>query len=144
MFLCAKHVVLSLYLILSNQVVFVVLNIRATNYFASLFIDICRFDNTFSTSNREINANKTIVYLQKIIFLAIKEDVLVFKSRFFSLLYSIFYNSLITNKQIKNFNKIKNLKTFNNINSASLVSKAYINYLKFTLYVRIDRLTKRL
>ena len=57
-------------------------------------------------------------------------------------LYLIFYDLLITNKQIKSFNKIENLKTFNNINSASLISKAYINYLKFALYIRINCLTK--
>ncbi len=84
---------------------------KATNYFASLFIDICCFDSTFLTSNKEINANKMIIYLRKIIFFAIKKDVLAFKSYFFFLLCSIFYNSLITNKRIKNFNKIENLKT---------------------------------
>jgi len=80
LFLCVKHVVLSLYLVLLNRVVLVALNMKATNYFASLFIDICRFDNIFSTSNREINANKIIIYSQKIILLAIEEDVLAFKS----------------------------------------------------------------
>ena len=57
-------------------------------------------------------------------------------------LYLIFYDLLIMNKQIKSFNKIENLRTFNNINSASLISKAYINYLKFALYIRINCLTK--
>jgi len=116
---------------------------KATNYFASLFIDICCFNNTFSINNREINTNKIVIYLRKIIFLAIKEDVFVFKSRFSFLLCSIFYNLLITNKRIKSFNKIENLKTFNNISSASLVSKTYINYFKFIFYVRINRLTKQ-
>jgi len=142
LFLCAKYVVLNLYLILSSQVVLIALDIRATNYFASLFIDICCFNNTFSTSNKEINANKTIIYLREIILFAIKEDVLAFKSRFF--LCSIFYDLLITNKRIKSFNKIENLKTFNNISSASLMSRAYINYLKSTLYVRINCLTRQL
>jgi hypothetical protein len=67
-----------------NQIVLVVLDIKATIYFANLFIDICHFDITFSTNNREINANKTIIYLRKIIFFAIEEDVFAFKSRFFS------------------------------------------------------------
>jgi len=117
---------------------------KATNYFASLFIDICRFNNTFSTSNREINANKIIIYSQKIILLAIEEDVLAFNIFFFFFFCSIFYDSLITNKRIKSFNKIENLKTFNNISSAPLVSKTHINYLEFALHVRIDRLTRRL
>ena len=90
-----------------------------------------------------MNANKTIIYLQKIILLAIEENVFAFKSRFF-FLCSIFYNSLITNKRIESFNKIENLKTFNNINSASLMLKAHINYLKSILYVRIDRSTRQL
>jgi len=34
----------------------------------------------FLANNKEINANKTIIYLQKIILLVIKEDILVFKS----------------------------------------------------------------
>jgi len=143
LFLCVKHVVLSLYLVLLNQVVLIVLNIRATNYFESLFISICCFNNMFLTNNREINANKIIIYLQKIILLAIEKDVLAFKSCFFFLLCSIFYNLLITNKQIKSFNK-KKLKTFNNINSASLVFRTYIDFLKSTLYIRIDCLTKQL
>ncbi len=117
---------------------------RATNYFASLFINICRFNNTFLVDNKEMNANKTIIYLQEIILLAIEEDVLAFKSRFFFLLCLISYDSLITNKRIKSFNKIKNLKTFNNISNAPLVLKTYIDYLKFILYVRIDCLAKRL
>jgi len=135
LFLCAKYVILSLYLILLNRVILVTLKIRATNYFASLFINICRFDNTFLANNREINANKTIIYLRKIILLAIEENVLAFKSFFLSLLYLIFYDLLITNKQIESFNKIKNLKTFNNISNVSLISKTYINYLKFALYI---------
>ncbi len=126
---------MSLYLILLNRVILVTLKIRATNYFASLFINICRFDNTFLANNREINANKTIIYLRKIILLAIEENVLAFKSFFLSLLYLIFYDLLITNKQIESFNKIKNLKTFNNISNVSLISKTYINYLKFALYI---------
>jgi hypothetical protein len=135
LFLCVKHVVLSLYLVLLGQVVLVVLNMRATNYFASLFINICRFNNTFSTNNKEINANKTIIYLRKIILFVIEENVLVFKSRFSFLLCSIFYSSLITNKRIKSFNKIENLKTFNNVNSAPLVLRTYVNYFEFILYV---------
>jgi len=83
LFLCAKYIVLSLYLILSNQVVLVVLNVKVTTYFASLFIDICCFNNMFLTNSREINANKTTIYLQKIILLAIEKDVLAFKSFFF-------------------------------------------------------------
>jgi len=114
--------------------------IRATNYFASLFINICYFNNTFLANNREINANKIVIYLQKIILFVIEENVLVFKSCFFLCL--IFYNLLITNKRIESFNKIENLKTFNNINSASLVSKTYINYLELILYVRINCLAK--
>jgi len=82
-----------------------------------------------------MNANKTIIYLRKIILLAIEEDVLVFKSCFFFLLCSIFYDSLITNKQIESFNKIGNLKTFSNISNAPLVSRAHINYLEFVLHV---------
>jgi len=82
-----------------------------------------------------MNANKTIIYLRKIILLAIEEDVLVFKSCFFFLLCSIFYDSLITNKQIKSFNKIGNLKTFSNISNVPLVSRAHINYLEFVLHV---------
>ncbi len=144
LFLCVKHVVLSLYLVLSSQVVLVVLDIKATNYFASLFINICCFNDTFSTNNREINTNRTIIYLREIILLAIKEDVLAFKSCFSFLLCLISYNLLITNKRIESFNKIKNLKTFNNISNASLVSKTYINYFKFTFYVQIDCLTKQL
>jgi len=89
----------------------------------------------FLASNREINANKTIIYLRETILFAIEEDVLAFKSCFFFLLYLIFYNLLITNKKIKSFNKIKNLKIFNNISNASLVSKTYINYLKSTLCI---------
>jgi hypothetical protein len=135
LFLCVEHVVLSLYLVLSSRIVLVVLDIRATNYFASLFINICSFNNTFSTNNREINTNKTIIYSREIILLVIKEDVLAFKSCFSFLLCLIFYNLLITNKRIKSFNKIENLKTFNNISNASLVSKTYINYLMFTFYV---------
>ncbi len=108
---------------------------RATNYFASLFISIYRFDNTFLASNREINANKIVIYLRKIILFAIEENVLAFKSRFFFLLCSISYDLLITNKRIKSFNKIKNLKTFNNISSAPLVFGTHINYFKFILYV---------
>ncbi len=135
MFLCVEHVVLSSYLILLSRVVLVALNMRATNYFASLFINICRFNNTFLANNRGMNANKTIIHSRKIIFLAIKENVLVFKSRFSFLLCSISYDSLITNKRIKSFNKIKNLKTFNNISSAPLMLKTYIDYLKSILYV---------
>jgi len=135
LFFCVKHVVLSLYLVLLSRVVLVALDIRATNYFASLFIDICRFNNIFLASNKEINANKTIIYLREIIFLVIEKDVLAFKSCFSFLLCSISYNLLITNKRIKSFNKIKNLKIFNNISNASLVLKFYINYLEFVLYI---------
>jgi len=135
LFLCAKYVVLSLYLILSNRVVLVASSVRATNYFASLFIYIYCFNNTFLASNRKIDANKTIIDLRKIIFFAIKENIFAFKSHFFFLLCSISYNSLITNKQIKNFNKIENLKIFDNINSALLVLETYIDSLKFVLYI---------
>jgi len=83
LFLCARYIVLSLYLVLLDQVVFVILSIEATNYFASLFIDICCFNSTFLANNREINKNKTIIYLRKIILLAIEEDVLAFKNCFF-------------------------------------------------------------
>ncbi len=91
-----------------------------------------------------MNANKTIIYSREIILLAIEENVLAFKSRFFFLLCPISYDSLITNKRIESFNKIENLKTFNNISSASLVSRTHINHFKFILYVRIDRLARRL
>ncbi len=91
-----------------------------------------------------MNANKTIIYLRKIILLAIEEDVLVFKSRFSFLLCLISYDSLITNKQIESFNKIENLKTFNNISNAPLMSKAHIDHFKFVLYVRINCSTRRL
>ncbi len=97
MFLCVKHVVLSSYLVLLGRVVLVALDMKATNYFASLFIDICRFNNTFSTSNREINANKIIIYSQKIILLAIEEDVLAFKS-FFSFSFVLNLLRLIDNE----------------------------------------------
>jgi len=144
LFLCARYIVLGLYLVLLSRVVLVALDVRATNYFASLFIYICCFDNTFLANNREINANKTIIDLRKIILFAIEENVLVFKSYFFFLLCLISYDSLITNKRIESFNKIENLKTFNNISNASLVSRAYINSLKFIFYVRIDCLAKQL
>ncbi len=91
-----------------------------------------------------MNANKTIIYLRKILLLAIEEDVLAFKSCFSFFLCLISYDSLITNKQIESFNKIENLKTFNNISNAPSMLKTYINYFKFTLYVRIDRSTRRL
>ncbi len=135
LFLCAKYIISSLYLILSNRVILIASNIKATNYFASLFIDICYFNSTFLANNREINANKTIIYLREIILLVIEEDILAFKSCFSFSLYSISYNLLITNKQIESFDKIENLKTFNNICNASLVSKIYINYLEFILYI---------
>jgi hypothetical protein len=98
----------------------------------------------FLVNNREINANKTIIYLQEIILFAIEEDIFAFKSCFFFLLYLISYNLLITNKQIKNFDKIENLKIFNNISNAFLVSKTYISYLKFALYIRINCLARQL
>jgi len=144
LFPCARHIVLSLYLILLSRIVLVALDIRATNYFASLFIDICRFNNTFLASNKEIDANKIVIYLQKIILLAIKEDVLAFKSCFSFLLCLIFYNLLITNKRIESFNKIENLKIFNNISSAFSIFRTYINYLEFALYIRINCLIRRL
>ena len=56
---------------------------RATNYFASLFINICRFNNMFLVNNKEINANKTIIYLREIILFAIEKKNFIFKSRFF-------------------------------------------------------------
>jgi hypothetical protein len=143
LFLCVKYIVLSLYLILSNRVVLIALNIRATNYFANLFINICCFNSIFLANNKEINVNKTTIYLRKIIFFAIEEDIFAFKSYFFFLLCLISYNLLIINKQIKNFNKIKNLKIFNNICNVSLVPKTYINYLEFALYIRINCLAKQ-
>jgi len=142
LFFYVEHVVLSLYLVFSNRIVLIALDIRATNYFASLFINICCFDNTFLANNKEINANKTILYLQEIIFLAIEEDILAFKS-FSFLLCSISYDLLIINKRIESFNKIENLKTFNNISSASLMFEIYINHFESTLYVRIDCLARR-
>ncbi len=97
LFLCAKYVVLNLYLVLSNRVVLVVLDIKITNYFASLFINICCFNSMFLANNKEIDIKKTIIYLQKIILFVIEEHIFVFRNCFF-FLYSIFYNLLINNK----------------------------------------------
>jgi len=61
----------------SNRGIFAVSNIRATNYFANLFINICCFNNIFLVNNREIDTNQTVIYLQEINLFAIEENIFV-------------------------------------------------------------------